>query len=387
MKKVACIISITLILIIMLAFTIYSPTNKELSTDKTTNYQTNVDKKIIRGNHPRNDGLWPQYTGLDTALRDHIVFSDVIQPNDEFENWKGDKVKTHDLSKQNADNYDSTHNHYQNLLSEVINFKQGTNAVSIWGDSAAIANNSKAWGGFLSARSDYKTFLEDKTYKKYVPKGVNLEKYTKESYDAQLVGLEIDVLNGGKPGVFPNKSKTGLQIVGFGNPNSMAIEVRSEDTDKEVKSRRGAWESGIYFKNSMADYGRLIVADFDKAKMGLDFRNALFTEGAAQFKSEGVGTGVLFNGGNSGEIYGGKRWDEIKDPENWLTLRAGEGGLRIASHDNTKEIIATDNFGGIYLNGDVYLNGKKLNDLLELDNKVSNLEKELEELKTLIKNR
>ncbi|CAH1059498.1 hypothetical protein [Paenibacillus pseudetheri] len=360
-------------------------TENKVSEELTSKIENNTE--IIRGNHPRKEGLWPQYTGLNTALRGNIIFSDIITPDALFENWKGEKIETHDLSKQTAENYDSTHNHYQNLLSEVMNFKEDTNAVSIWGDSAAIANNSKAWGGFLSARSDYKTFLENETYKKYVPEGINLEEYSQENYDAQLVGLEIDVLNGGKPGIYPNKSKTGLQIVGFGNSNSMAIEVRNEDTDKNVAKRNGAWESGIYFKNSMAEYGRLIVADFDKAKIGLDFRNALFSEGAAQFRSEGVGTGVLLNGGKSGEIYGGLRWTGFQHPENWLTLRAGEGGIRIASNDNTKELIAVDNNGGIYLNGDVYINGRKLNDLVDLDTKVNDLEKQIEELKKMILNK
>ena len=169
------------------------------------------------------------------------------------------------------------------------------------------------------------------------------------------------MLNGGKPGVFPNKSKVGLQVVGFGNPNSMAMEVRSEDTDKDVpaEKRRGVWESGIYFKNSIADYGRLIVADFDKAKMGFDFRKSLFREGIMQARSEGVGTGIILNEGKSGEIYGGLRWNESDDKRNWISIRNGQGGARIVSNDNTKEIFAVDNDGGVYINGDVYINGQK----------------------------
>lgn len=201
----------------------------------------------------------------------------------------------------------------------------------------------------------------------------------KESqYDVQLIGIEIDVLNGSKPGVYPNKSKTALQIVGFGNPNSMAIEVRSEDSDKNTKSRRGVWESGIYFKNSMASYGRLIVADFDESKMGFDFRRSLFTEGIMQAKTNQIGTGILYNEGKSGELYGGSRWSGVKDSSQWLSLRAGTGGLRVVSQDNTKELISIDNYGGIYLNGDVFVNGTKLNDLLNLNKRLAELEKQLE---------
>ena len=143
------------------------------------------------------------------------------------------------------------------------------------------------------------------------------------------------------------------------------LEVRCEDTDKEGVSpdeRKGVWESGIYFKNSLAPYGRVLVTDFEKAKIGLDFRNTLFSEGTISFKTQQVGTGILLNDGNSGEIYGGQRWNEGEDLNDWLTLRAGNGGIRIVSQDNTRELVAIDNFGGIYLNGDIYLNGKKLPD-------------------------
>ena len=139
--------------------------------------------------------------------------------------------------------------------------------------------------------------------------------------------------------MYPNMSKTGVQIVGFGNPNSMAIEVRSEDTDKDVsdEERRGVFESGIYFKNSIAPYGRLLVSDLQQARIGLDLKNTLFTEGAIQLSSQQVGTGIIYNDGASGEIYGGERWDGTGDRNGWLTLRAGEGGIRFVSNDNTKE--------------------------------------------------
>lgn len=350
--------------------------------DSVIRVKDNEDTNYLRGYSPRVDGIWHQYTGLDTALRKNIVFSDVITPSSEFTNYKGDVVKQHDLNDQTAENYDSTHNHYQNVLSEVSNFSKGTNAISFWGDASAVVNGSNAWGGFLSARSGYKGYLTPE-FQKYVPKGVNLN-YNPDEYDAQLVGLEIDVLNGGKPGVWPNKAKTGLQVVGFGNPNSHAIWVASEDTERDTENRRGLFESGMYFKNSMAEYGRLIVADFDKAKIGLDFRKSLFTEGAMQLKSQQVGTGILYNEGKSGEIYGGLRWNGFEDKQNWLSLRAGEGGLRVVSQDNTKELMSIDNHGGIYLNGDVYINGKKLNDLLDQEERLDSLEKELEELKKMI---
>lgn len=210
-------------------------------------------------------------------------------------------------------------------------------------------------------------FTENERFSKYIPEDVTLE-YNEKTYDTQLIGVEIDVLNDGLPGVMPNMSKTGLQIVGFGNPNSMAIEIRSEDTDKNVldEERRGLFESGIYFKNSLAPYGRLMVSDLNNARIGLDLNKTLFSEGAFKLNSQQVGTGVIFNDGVSGEIYGGKRWSETTDPNDWLTLRAGTGGIRIVSNDNTKELLAVDNYGGIYLNGDLYVNNEKVQDKQKL---------------------
>lgn len=334
----------------------------EIETEsKTVSVQSEEDNIYIRGNHPREDNIWLQYFPLSTALRKNVVISDVITPDSQWENWNGDIVNTHSMKNENAENYDDSHNHYQNFLSEVLNFSEGTNAVAVWGDSSAVVNGSKAWGGFFSARANAQQFSENEQFSQYIPNNVNLE-YNESTYDTQLIGIEVDVLNGGLPGVYPNMSKTGVQIVGFGNPNSMAIEVRSEDTDKDVsdEERRGVIESGIYFKNSIAPYGRLLVSDLQQARIGLDLKNTLFTEGALQILSQQVGTGIIYNDGASGEIYGGQRWDGAEDQNGWLTLRAGEGGIRIVSNDNTKELVAIDNYGGIYLNGDVYLNGQRL---------------------------
>jgi hypothetical protein len=108
-----------------------------------------LNEVTVRGNHPRANGIWTQYEGINTALRGHEIITDVIEPNSQFYNWKGEPVNAHNLTNQNADNDDSIDNHYQNFLSEVWNFKPNTNAVSIWGDSAAIAKDSQAWGHSL----------------------------------------------------------------------------------------------------------------------------------------------------------------------------------------------------------------------------------------------
>lgn len=351
-----------------------------ISSDQTESESSSLHTQLqrenlfVRGNHPRKDDLWLQYFPLTTSLRKNVVVSDVITPKSEWENWNGEIVSTHKMQDENADNYDGSHNHYQNFLSEVLNFSEGTNAVAVWGDSSAVVNKSKAWGGFFSARSNARQFLENEEFSKYIPKDVDL-KYDKDTYDAQLIGIEVDVLNDALPGVYPNMSKTGVQIVGFGNPNSMAIEVRSEDSDKDMdhKERRGVFESGIYFKNSIAPYGRLLVSDQQQMKIGFDLKNTLFAEGVMQIQSQQVGTGIIYNDGKGGEIYGGKRWNETEDPNDWLTLRAGDGGIRIVSNDNTKELVAIDNYGGIYLNGDLFLNGKKVNEEMNVAGENKNI--------------
>lgn len=47
------------------------------------------------------------------------------------------------------------------------------------------------------------------------------------------------------------------------------------------------------------------------------------------------------------------------DTSTWLTVTPSESeaGVRIVSSDG-KEIVAVDNYGGVYINGDVYANGK-----------------------------
>lgn len=59
-----------------------------------------------------------------------------------------------------------------------------------------------------------------------------------------------------------------------------------------------------------------------------------------------------------------KRMESEGDQREWLTIKQSEAGFRIVSNDGEKEVLMIDNFGGIYLNGDLYLNNNKLNDIL-----------------------
>ncbi|WP_165820004.1 polysaccharide pyruvyl transferase family protein [Microvirga sp. KLBC 81] len=309
--------------------------------------------------HVRSKGIWPQYYGLGTRLRGKIFYSDILQPSDEWSDWEGKPVSVVSLTEQRPETYHDTHNHYQLVLSEVMNFTPDTNAIPFWGDAAAIANGSGAWGAFFSARSAYydPATMPSLTLGASAPEG--FKAVPQSDFDCQLTGLEVDVLNGGKPGVYPNKAKHGIQIVGFGNPNSHALSVICENFDCEPEKRKGQFESGIYFQNSIhPDYGRVLVSDLTTARMGLDFSQTLFRSGAIQLKSEGPGTGIIFDDGRGGEIYTGTRWVGTETPR-WQTIRMAEEGIRIVSPDGKRELLAIDAYGGVYLNGDLYINGRR----------------------------
>ena len=63
--------------------------------------------------------------------------------------------------------------------------------------------------------------------------------------------------------------------------------------------------------------------------------------------------------GTAGSIGEEERNPDADDHSNWLTIRAGDYGVRIVTQDGM-ELIAADNHGGVYLNGDVYLNQELL---------------------------
>lgn len=71
-----------------------------------------------------------------------------------------------------------------------------------------------------------------------------------------------------------------------------------------------------------------------------------------EFKmKEMEGVRVTDGQNNYGEIYG--EMDEF----GWLMLRLGERGLRIVNEEGN-DIILIDKFGGIYMNGKVFINGE-----------------------------
>ena len=300
---------------------------------------------LIRGNHPRLEGFWPQYSGLNTGLRKNMVISDVVPYDAQVENWRGEVTQTNPENKhvrQTSEEFANTHNHYQNLLSEVWGFSPSVNTVAFWGDSGAFYPGVKSWGGFLSARSWPVHWQE------YVPAGT--PEFKDEDFDASLVGLEVDVLNAGLPQGSVSKlvgiplSKIGVQLVGFGKTNTAALELRSEDSDDLAKSpneRRGTWHYGIIEHSAMNGDSTLLISTTSAAKTGIDFSRTQYSDAAIKLNSNGEKTGIAFNNYLGGELYA--RGDS-------MFMRIGPGGLSIVSPEGN-EIAHIDKEGDVKWQG------------------------------------
>jgi hypothetical protein len=296
---------------------------------------------MVRGNHPRLEGIWPQYSNLNTGLGRNFIVTDVLPYDAKVETWKGEPIAPNPANKnraQDSQEYSNTHNHYQNLLSEVWAFSPTVNAVALWGDSGSFYPGAKSWGGFLSARSWPVHWQE------YVPEGT--PGFDDKDFDAQLVGLEVDVLNGGLDhGAISKKigmplSKSGIQIVGFGKRNTAAIEIRSEDTDdigKKPDERRGTWHYGIIAYNSLNTDSTFLLSATPAGKTGADFSMTDYSDSALKIKSNGPKTGISFNKYQGGELY---------SESDRLVARMGKQGLSVVSADGD-EVVRIDNSGVI----------------------------------------
>lgn len=198
--------------------------------------------------------------------------------------------------------------HYQSWLAEVISKRPDTNVVAAWSDASAVTDGARVWGGFISARSGFPNPGQD---------------------DAQLIGLEIDVLNGGLPGVYPNASKVGLQIVGFGNRNTNAMEVLTETPS-------GAFMNILSIQpNAVAPDGTVIGMAAQTAARGIDFQGVTFTDAAMivsanqklSFRAPGLGEAAIWR-------------DDISNGS--LVLQSGPAGTRVVnSANNTNLLIIT----------------------------------------------
>jgi hypothetical protein len=195
--------------------------------------------------------------------------------------------------------------HHQTFLAELITKRPDTNAVALWADAKSIVSKGRVWGGFISARSGFASPTDD----------------------SQLIGLEIDVLNAGKPGVFPNDSKVGLQIVGFGNRNTNAIEILNEQKGE------GEFENGINFQpGAISKDGAIFGVGPQSSRYGLNLLGSRFSE-AAVIVSENQKIVFRAEGRRDASIYR----DEFSDGH--LVLTAGPGGMRVTNAENTSNLL------------------------------------------------
>lgn len=229
--------------------------------------------------------------------------------------------------------------HYQTWLTEVITERPDTNVVASWSDAKSVVDKGRVWGGFISARSQFNGKIKD----------------------SQLIGLEIDVLNAGLPGVSPNQSKVGLQIVGFGNRVTNAIEVLN-DGGKDSNSQ---WQNVLNVQpGAVASDGTIIGVGPQNAAIGIDFRNSTFNDSAFLISEDQK---LTFR--KNGEIDAAVYRDNFG--RGHLVLQSGPDGLRITNAENNKNLAIIKNDGDIITAQGALSN--ILNRLTQLENKLKSL--------------
>lgn len=277
-------------------------------------------KSLISDGHPRSNNEILQYKDLDTALAENVVIADLLDSRTEWFNWKKQPVQPHGVPDET--DYANTHNHYQSLASEVINFVPWANAVGVWGDSWAANNRSRAWGALFTARAD----CDEKWA--YNPKS---QKVDCTDFDSQLVGVEVDVINLAKPGRPPNEGKTGVQVVGFGEENTMAFEARTATPGE------GRFTLGMNFADAITPDGTLIATWQKSMGRGLELSNTRFKNGVISYKSDGRGTGFIANEGRGGQVFSRQtekaqtRWSSRPVPEDSRSDITGSQRMRLRS--------------------------------------------------------
>lgn len=298
---------------------------------------------FIRGKHPRYEGFWTAYGGLATGLARNVTFTQTINDDTPIENSRSEpyEMQRAPVGAMASEVYRHMHNHHQNLHAEVYNFSKDLNGVAIWGDSGALAPGAKSWGGFFSARS------WPVKWSGYTPK--NCFQYDeKTEFDAAIIGVEVDVLNGGRhwgeiaPNLGQPYAKVGIQIVGFGQRNTAAVEIRTEDSDDHTRGpaeRRGAWNWGIIMRNSLHENSTVLFSENGQVRRGIDFEKTTFTDGAMRITGAGRSSGIIFDDGGSGEIYSGSGATNI---------RIGSNGLKIWNAEGT-EILMEINQHGVHI--------------------------------------
>jgi hypothetical protein len=194
----------------------------------------------------------------------------------------------------------------------VENTSPTVNAVGIWGASHSLALKARAWGAFFTANS---AEGDDK--------------------DAQLIGLEVNVVNHTRAGVVPNASKVGIQVVGLGEAQvTNGVEI--------LASGPALWNNGILFSDhSISPTGTILgVSQKDAVNIGIDISHTPFKKAAVLISNNSL-LGFRSKVGADPGMYA----DDINNGS--LVLRSGRDGTRITNNDNTKNIFWVKGNGSI----------------------------------------
>lgn len=194
----------------------------------------------------------------------------------------------------------------------VENNSSTVNAVGIWGAGQSLAGKARVWGGFLTAASAYGA---DK--------------------DAQLVGLEVDVVNHSRAGISPNASKVGIQVVGIGEAEvTNGIEI--------LAAGPALWNNGILISDhAISENGTIIgVSQSSPVKLGIDLSHTRFNQ-AAVLVSNRAPVAFRSKSGADAGVY----TDDFGNGS--LVLRAGQDGLRITNNQDTRNLVVIQEDGSL----------------------------------------
>jgi len=191
------------------------------------------------------------------------------------------------------------------------NASRTVNAIGIWGAATSHAYDARVWGAFLTAQTA-----------------------SGDTNDAQVIGAEIDVLNHAKPGVSPNASKVGLQLVTIGSADSTnAVEVIADGVSR--------WHTGIsYDDHSIAKDGTLLsMSQHEPVRTGLDLALGQFTDAALHIGNEQV---IRFDPNKVGQSA-----TIGNDKNNFLVIVSGKEGFAVKDNSGEKTLLTIRNDGRV----------------------------------------
>lgn len=207
---------------------------------------------------------------------------------------------------------DSYAHQSESIYGEVENESTTSNAVGIWGSASSVEKNARVWGGFFLART--------------------AEGPRK---DAQIIGLEVDAINNALPGLSPNRSKVGIQVVGIGTqPLTNAVEI--------IGAGKAQWGNGLLFSKGAIHADGAVIASSEPGQLsrGIDFSQTHFRDFAMSLSQ---GSRIFLNSKSGGPsmLY----TDDFDSGH--LVLRGGVSGVRITNNNDSKNLMMIDSTGNI----------------------------------------